>query len=89
MARKHQEVQKSGNNTKKKDTPIPSKKKKPAVEKTKAGDKSMELDESKKGPLKSLPNYATVSNTRIEKGSSKMKKKVPIGQKRITLGFQN
>ena len=73
MVRKRQEVQKSGSNTKKKDTPIPRKKAKPAVQKTK-GDKSTELDESKKGPLKSPPNYATVSNTRIEKGSSKMEK---------------
>ena len=48
MVKKCQKVQKSGSNTKKKDTPIPSKKAKPAVEKTK-GDKSMELDESKKG----------------------------------------
>ena len=48
MGRKCQKVQKSGSNTKKKDTPIPSKKEKPAVEKTK-GDKSTELDESKKG----------------------------------------
>ena len=73
MVRKRQEVQKSGSNTKKKDTPIPRKKAKAAVEKTK-GDKSTELDESKKGPLKSPPNYATVSNTRIEKDSSKMEK---------------
>ena len=35
MARKRQEVQKSGSNTKKKDTPIPSKKEKPAIEKQK------------------------------------------------------
>ena len=52
MARKCQEVQKPGSNTKKKDIPIPSQKEKPAVQKTK-GDKSTELDESKKGPLKS------------------------------------
>ena len=74
MGRKRQEVQKSGSNTKKKDTSIPCKKEKPAVEKTK-GDKSMELNESKKGPLKCPLNYFTVSNTRIEKGSSKMEKK--------------